>query len=77
MAGQLKGPTAFGRTLDMFALLGLAYGAAHLTSWNYQFPTGIERLLWQVAACLVSGVGFLIVVVYYGGSWANFIPHIG
>jgi hypothetical protein len=33
----------------------LGYGAIHTTAWNFEFPTQVERLLWRVAALVMSG----------------------
>jgi hypothetical protein len=38
------------------ALLSFIYGGIHASSWNGHFPSTIERILWQVAVCIV-GVG--------------------
>jgi hypothetical protein len=48
------------KTLLTFATLGAAYGAVHATSWNGHFPSGLERLLWQIAVSAVMGGGACI-----------------
>jgi hypothetical protein len=37
------------------ALLSFIYGGIHASSWNGHFPSTIERILWQVAVCIVGG----------------------
>ena len=48
------------------------YGSIHLAAWNAHFPTTAERILWLVAAAVITVVGTLyasgIWLVYWFGS---------
>jgi hypothetical protein len=52
------------RTLAVLAVCGILYGGVHLTAWNSHFPTGIEKLLFRLAATAVTGAGVLLWVAY-------------
>jgi len=40
--------------------LSALYGGIHAIAWKAHFPSHQEQILWRVAACLVSGCGFLV-----------------
>jgi hypothetical protein len=52
----------------LFALLLLlpaVYGGVHLTAWNFEFPSDIERLLWKIACFdIISTMVALVVIVW-------------
>ncbi|KAF8252560.1 hypothetical protein K440DRAFT_644749 [Wilcoxina mikolae CBS 423.85] len=55
-------------TLVMWAsafIVFAAYGAVHLTAWNFDFPTQVEGYIWWVS-CVVILVGSLPAPVWFG-----------
>ena len=41
---------------DLLMFLGILYGGVHLSLWNYDFATAVERLLWRI-----SGISLVVV----------------
>jgi hypothetical protein len=59
------------KTMFLFGsliLMNAAYGGAHLSTWNFDFPTGIERLLWK-SSCIMTLSGSLVVPGYHAWGW--------
>ena len=58
-------------------VLNIFYGAAHMSAWNFTFPTSIEHLLWKVACIdIIAGVTsllalFSIVIYLYRHNWKS------
>jgi hypothetical protein len=52
-------------------LMNAAYGGAHLSTWNFDFPTGIERLLWK-SSCIMTLSGSLVAPGYVAWGWYMF-----
>ena len=47
----------------IWCTLPIAYGGIHLSAWNFEFPTEVERLLWKIAAiCTMAGMPASIAV---------------
>ncbi|KAI4144534.1 MAG: hypothetical protein LQ341_002638 [Variospora aurantia] len=46
--------------------LVIAYSAIFAASWNIEFPTQVERLLWRITTMYMLGFGFF-------GGWLFFI----
>jgi hypothetical protein len=51
-------------------LMNAAYGGVHLSTWNFDFPTGIERLLWK-SSCIMTLSGSLVAPGYI--TWGESI----
>jgi hypothetical protein len=49
-------------------LMNAAYGGVHLSTWNFDFPTGIERLLWK-SSCIMTLSGSLVAPGYVIWGW--------
>ena len=47
----------------MLAVTGLVYSGVHAISWNWFFPTSIERSLWRISVCVVAVESMLMVVI--------------
>ena len=47
--------------LSVIVLLSLAYGGIHMSAWNWNFPTHVERTLWR-ASCIY--IMFAVPVMY-------------
>ena len=45
-------------------LLGILYGAVHLTLWNYEFATPTEILLWRISATTLLAVPSLLFATF-------------
>jgi hypothetical protein len=41
--------------LSASMILPITYGGIHLTAWNFEFPTYIEKLLWQISCFIIMG----------------------
>ena len=39
----------------MLVTLPVLYGSVHLTAWNFEFPTYIEKIMWRVACTDIAG----------------------
>lgn len=60
---------------DFFGLLigSLIFGAIHITAWNFDFPTSMERMIWRVTSIYCTSSGFLfIIMVVCSGILRNF-----
>ena len=44
------------RTLISSLLAWSVFGALHAIAWNYDFPTGTEKILWRVSSLVLAGV---------------------
>jgi hypothetical protein len=56
----------------MLAILGILYGGLHAAAWNSHFPSEIERTLWRICCCMISGGGFGVwLVVYFSNKETN------
>lgn len=51
-------------TAPVLYILPIIYGGIHLTAWNFEFPTNIERLLWKIS-CLIIGSTLLSFVFLF------------
>ncbi|KAH8668060.1 hypothetical protein BGZ60DRAFT_564343 [Tricladium varicosporioides] len=54
--------------LFLLLLLPIAYGGIHLSAWNFDFPTPIEKFLWKIACFDIMGavfVGFIFMLVLH------------
>ena len=47
------------------AVLSLIYGGIHASSWNGHFPSYVERLIWQIAVCVVAGGGLFVLTIFW------------
>ena len=59
----LLGNSLFDFGIWIWCALPVAYGGIHLSAWNFEFPSAVERLLWKIAAiCTMAGipVSFLV-----------------
>ncbi|KAI5812376.1 hypothetical protein BZA77DRAFT_253280 [Pyronema omphalodes] len=50
-------------------LMNAMYGGAHLSTWNFDFPTNIERMLWKTS-CIITLCGCLVAPGYL--IWGDF-----
>ncbi|PON30792.1 hypothetical protein TGAM01_v200212 [Trichoderma gamsii] len=44
----------------------LAYGGIHLSVWNFEFPSGTERLLWRIASIGIAATSLVLFAVGLG-----------
>lgn len=54
--------------LFLLLLLPIAYGGIHLSAWNFNFPSRIEKFLWMIACFDIMGavfVGFIFMLVLH------------
>ena len=47
-----------------FSIIGGLFGAIHCLAWNSTFPTHAERIIWRVAALIVTAIPGIIYTVY-------------
>jgi hypothetical protein len=47
-----------------FSIIGGLFGAIHCLAWNSVFPTQVERIVWRVAALVVTAIPGIIFTVY-------------
>ena len=41
----------------------LLYGVPHFLGWNQLFPTPLERQIWRISTCVVTGSGFFFISI--------------
>ena len=41
----------------------LIYGLPHFIGWNQLFPTPLERQIWRISTCVVTGSGFFFISI--------------
>jgi hypothetical protein len=45
------------------SILGMVFGAIHFTSWNSEFPSHIELILWRVSCVTVTAVPLTVTIL--------------
>ena len=57
-------------TAISFLLAWSVFGALHAIAWNYDFPTGTEKILWRVSSLVLAGgpVVFGVGIMLWGIS---------
>ena len=54
-------------------LIALAYGGAHLSTWNNRFSTNFELWMWRSGSILTAGsMGAFVLSIYLGGFLSTF-----
>ena len=43
---------------------GAIFGGIHLAAWNFEFPTGVERMLWRVSATYLVVIPLIGITIY-------------
>ena len=65
--GDMKVPTFFstGEDGDEIAYIfcmpfvGVVFGGIHCVGWFFNFPSGVEAMLWRVSSAVLTGIAFL------------------
>jgi hypothetical protein len=60
-AGRLS-PRKRGRAAAISIALAMGFGGIHFAAWGVSFPSGPEKILWQVASIAVVAVPFIFFV---------------
>jgi hypothetical protein len=48
---------SFSRSVfGIVTLVAMTFGAIHCIAWSFQMPTEVEKMLWRIAACLITAV---------------------
>ena len=47
------------------SLVGIVFGGIHCAGWFFNFPSSDEAVLWRVSSAVVTGIAFLLPLLYY------------
>ncbi|KAF9065796.1 hypothetical protein BDP27DRAFT_1297995 [Rhodocollybia butyracea] len=66
-------------SLEMF--LGAIFGAIHCVAWTFQFPTNVERILWQTTSLCMTLIplvfmSVILVIILPICKWTNLVSFI-
>ncbi|KAK4860833.1 hypothetical protein LT330_004564 [Penicillium expansum] len=53
-------------TIILLAVLSATFGCIHIIAWNFEFPSGVEKLLWRIATVMsivVPGLGLITILL--------------
>ena len=71
--GDMKIPTFYSTRQDgsqlayifFMSLVGIVFGGIHCAGWFFNFPSSDEAVLWRVSSAVVTGIAFLLPLLYY------------
>ena len=66
-----KSPDGGASENTTLAISPILFGLVHFLGWSGQFPTPLERLLWQVSSFMVTCSGFIGVLVALFSMWLS------
>ena len=47
------------------SVVGIVFGGIHCAGWFFNFPSSDEAVLWRVSSTVVTGIAFLLPLLYY------------
>ena len=71
--GDLKVPTFYSTSKDgdevayifFMSVVGIVFGGIHCAGWFFNFPSSDEAILWRVSSAVLTGVAFLLPLLFY------------
>ena len=51
------------RSICMF-VVGTVFGGIHCVGWFFDFPSSAEAMLWRVSSAVLTGIAFLIPIIF-------------
>ena len=71
--GAMKVPTFYSTSRDgdevpyilFMSVVGVVFGGIHCAGWFFHFPSGGEAILWRVSSAVLTGVAFLLPLLFY------------
>ena len=69
----MKVPTFYSTSKDgdevayvfFISVVGVVFGGIHCAGWFFNFPSNVEAMLWQVSLAVLTGVAFLLPLLFY------------
>ena len=69
----MKVPTFYSTSKDgdevayvfFISVVGVVFGGIHCAGWFFNFPSNVEAMLWQVSSAVLTGVAFLLPLLFY------------
>ena len=47
------------------SVVGVVFGGIHCAGWFFDFPSSDEALMWRVSSAVLTGVAFLLPLLFY------------
>ena len=71
--GDMKVPTFYSTSKDgdevayifFMSVAGVVFGGIHCAGWFFNFPSNGETMLWRVSSAVLTGVAFLLPLLFY------------
>jgi hypothetical protein len=71
--GDMKVPTFYSTSRDggevsyifFMSIVGVVFGGIHCTGWFFDFPSSDEAMLWRVSSAVLTGIAFLLPLLFY------------
>ena len=71
--GAMKVPTFYSTSRDgdevtyilFMSVVGGVFGGIHCAGWFFHFPSSYEAMLWRVSSAILTGVAFLLPLLFY------------
>ena len=71
--GDMKVPTFYSTSKDgskvayifFMSVVGVVFGGIHRAGWFFNFPSSDEAMLWRVSSAILTGIAFLLPLLYY------------
>ena len=49
----------------VMSAVGMVFGGIHCVGWFFNFPSNDEAMLWRVCSAILTGIAFLLPLLYY------------
>ena len=71
--GNMKVPTFYSTSKDgeevayifFMSVVGVVFGGIHCAGWFFNFPSSEEAMLWRVTSAVITGIAFLLPLLFY------------
>ena len=69
----MKVPTFYSTSKDgeevayifFMSIVGVVFGGIHCAGWFFSFPSSDEAMLWRVSSAVITGIAFLLPLLFY------------
>ena len=71
--GNMKVPTFYSTShvgdevgyVFFMSVVGVVFGGIHCAGWFFNFPSNAEAMLWRVSSAVLTGIAFILPLLYY------------